>query len=192
MLRAAVARGTELGRRAKPIIERGDLVPDEIMIGLIRERLGEPDTAGGFILDGFPRTIPQAEALDAMLAEIGRRIAGRPALRPRRRRGRSDRLLGRAEQEGRTDDNPEVIRERIDVYPREDRTADRVLPRPLGAGADIDASGAIDEVYAQVAAVLGDVRVIIRKSRREIEKMAAPAASSSRCSSGSARWSRRA
>ena len=75
MLRAAMANGTELGQRVKPIYDRGDLVPDDLMIEIIRERLSEDDTAAGFILDGFPRTIPQAEALDAMLQELGRRLS---------------------------------------------------------------------------------------------------------------------
>ena len=73
MLRAAIAEGTELGRRAEPLLNSGQLVPDEIMIGLIRERLDSDDTLGGFVLDGFPRTTVQAEALDAMLDEIDRR-----------------------------------------------------------------------------------------------------------------------
>jgi adenylate kinase len=74
MLRAAVRDGTELGRAAKEIMARGDLVPDDIIIGMIRDRLGLPDTANGFILDGFPRTLAQAEALDAMLEQLDRRI----------------------------------------------------------------------------------------------------------------------
>jgi adenylate kinase len=75
MLRAAVREGTPLGLRAKGIMARGDLVPDDVIIDMIRERLGRPDTAAGFLLDGFPRTAPQAEALDQMLAGVGRRIA---------------------------------------------------------------------------------------------------------------------
>src|SRR5438552_2706565 len=74
MLRAAVEAGTPLGLQAKDIMARGDLVPDDVIIGLIRERLAEPDTAAGFVLDGFPRTLTQAEALDQMLGEIGRSI----------------------------------------------------------------------------------------------------------------------
>jgi adenylate kinase len=74
MLRAQVAQGTELGLQAKEIMNRGDLVPDAIIIGMIRERLSEPDTAGGFVLDGFPRTLAQAEALDEMLTSIERSI----------------------------------------------------------------------------------------------------------------------
>jgi adenylate kinase len=75
MLRAAVAAGTELGRRAQSIMAAGDLVPDDLIVAMIRERLTEADAAGGIILDGFPRTEPQALALEAMLADQGRRIA---------------------------------------------------------------------------------------------------------------------
>jgi adenylate kinase len=74
MLRAAVAKGTPMGLEAKKYMESGTLVPDEVVIGVVRDRLAEPDAAGGFLLDGFPRTIPQAEQLDAMLAEQGRAV----------------------------------------------------------------------------------------------------------------------
>ena len=74
MLRAAVASDTPLGLQVKPILERGELVPDALMIDLIRERLEEPDAAEGFVLDGFPRTTPQADALDSMLREIAREL----------------------------------------------------------------------------------------------------------------------
>ena len=74
MLRDAVARGSEMGREAQKYMEAGHLVPDEVVIGVVRDRLTEPDAAEGFLLDGFPRTVPQAEALDAMLAEAGREI----------------------------------------------------------------------------------------------------------------------
>jgi adenylate kinase len=76
MLRLAMADGSELGQRVKPIYDRGDLVPDDLMIELIRERLQAPDTQDGFILDGFPRTMPQAEALDTMLSPTRSRSSG--------------------------------------------------------------------------------------------------------------------
>jgi adenylate kinase len=78
MLRAAVRDGTQLGLRAKAIMARGDLVPDDVIIGMIRERLANADTRAGFVLDGFPRTLAQAEALDGMLETLGRRIAAVP------------------------------------------------------------------------------------------------------------------
>ncbi len=78
MLRAAVRDGTELGKRAQEIMARGDLVPDDVIIGMIRERLAAGDTEGGFVLDGFPRTLAQAQALDGMLESLDRRIAAVP------------------------------------------------------------------------------------------------------------------
>ena len=78
MLRAAVRDGTELGKRAQEIMARGDLVPDDVIIGMIRERLAAGDTESGFVLDGFPRTLAQAQALDGMLDGLGRRIAAVP------------------------------------------------------------------------------------------------------------------
>jgi adenylate kinase len=74
ILRAAVRDGTELGRQAKEYMDRGDLVPDDVIVGVIAERIGHPEAADGFILDGFPRTTPQAEALDSKMAELGRRL----------------------------------------------------------------------------------------------------------------------
>jgi adenylate kinase len=115
ILRKAVAEGTELGRRVQPILEAGRLVDDKLMIELIRARLDEPDAAEGFVLDGFPRTLVQADALDAMLAEIGRPlvvvfeflIADDVCIQ---------RLLSRAQLEGRTDDTPEAIAKRLAIY----------------------------------------------------------------------------
>jgi adenylate kinase len=118
MLRKAIAEGTELGRRVRPILEAGDLVSDDLMIELIRERLQAPDTADGFILDGFPRTMAQADALDEMLSEIDRpltivlelQVPDDVAV---------ERLRKRAAEEGRSDDTPEAIANRIDLYHRE-------------------------------------------------------------------------
>jgi adenylate kinase len=118
MLREAMASESEVGRQVKPIYDRGDLVPDDLMIELIRERLQAPDARNGFILDGFPRTMPQADALDTMLSEIERplsvvfelQVPDQVAI---------ERLERRAEDENRVDDTPEAIARRIDLYHRE-------------------------------------------------------------------------
>lgn len=115
MFRGAIAEGTELGKRVEPILASGALVPDELTVALIRERLGQADAAAGFVLDGFPRNLAQADALDVMLAGIGRAIdavlffdlADDVA---------TERMLGRAEAEGRSDDTPEVIAKRLAIY----------------------------------------------------------------------------
>ena len=127
MLRQAIAEGTELGRRVKPILEAGDLVPDDLMIELIRERLQSPDTADGFILDGFPRTMAQADALDAMLAEIDRPLAVVLELQVPDEVA-IERLRKRAVEEGRSDDTPEAIAKRIELYHQETKPLVCALP----------------------------------------------------------------
>jgi adenylate kinase len=118
ILRAAMADGTELGRKVKPIYDSGQLVPDDLMIGIIRERLGEADTELGFILDGFPRTLAQAEALDHMLREIGKELTVVFVLHVPEAVS-IERMLKRAEIEGRKDDTPDAIAQRLDLYRRE-------------------------------------------------------------------------
>ena len=113
-----MAAGTELGQRVKDVYDRGDLVSDELMIELIRVRLAQADTEHGFILDGFPRTTVQAEALDALFAEIGRTFSVVFALQIPDAVA-FERLSRRAEIEGRVDDTPEVIRTRLENYHRE-------------------------------------------------------------------------
>ncbi len=147
MLRAAIAAETALGLRVKPILDSGDLVPDELMIELIRERLAEADTSDGFILDGFPRTYRQADALDAMLGEIERELSlvldfqlpDEVAY---------ERLMGR----GRSDDTPDRIRHRLEVQ----RVPDDVVAyyRAKGILVGIHADRAVDEVFAEVQSVL--------------------------------------
>lgn len=115
MFRAAVASGTVLGRRVEPILAAGELVPDDLTVELIRERLAEPDAERGFVLDGFPRNLAQGDALDAMLADIGRSLDAVLFL------DLSDevaveRILGRARAEGREDDTPEAIERRLAIY----------------------------------------------------------------------------
>jgi adenylate kinase len=115
MLRAAIIAGSELGLRVKGIVDSGELVPDELMIELIRDRLIQPDTAGGFVLDGFPRTFAQAEALEPMLREIGKPLSVVLFLQLPEDVA-IQRLLRRAELEGRSDDTPEAIRKRLALY----------------------------------------------------------------------------
>jgi adenylate kinase len=113
-----MAAGTELGDRVKEIYDRGDLVSDDPMIELVRNRLELPDTENGFILDGFPRTTVQAEALDSILSDIGRSFSVVFALQIPDEVA-FERLRKRAELEGRADDTDEAIQRRLDNYHRE-------------------------------------------------------------------------
>ena len=115
MFRAARDAGTELGRQVAPILAAGELVPDELTVALIRERLGEPDAVEGFVLDGFPRNLAQAGALDEMLASIGKTLDAILFFDIPDSVG-IDRALERARLEGRDDDTPEVIRRRLEIY----------------------------------------------------------------------------
>jgi len=118
MLRAAMAEGTELGLKVQPIYDSGELVPDDLMIELIRERLQSADTGNGFILDGFPRTMAQADALDEMLSEIDRPLAVVFELQVPLDVA-IERLSKRAVEEGRRDDTPDAIAKRIELYNQE-------------------------------------------------------------------------
>ena len=115
MLRSAVAAGTVVGQRAQGYMDRGELVPDAVVIGVAGERLAQSDAADGFILDGFPRTTAQAEALDATLGRLGTDLARCVAL-VADEDALVARLLERARIEGRSDDNEETIRNRMRVY----------------------------------------------------------------------------
>jgi adenylate kinase len=148
MLREAMAAETPLGLRVKPIVDRGELVPDELMIELIRDRLGEDDAQNGFVLDGFPRTMAQAEALDAMLREIGRDLDLVFELQVDDETCIA-RMLKRAEEEGRTDDSPEAIRRRLETYHTE--TAPLIEHyRVRGLVVGIHAERPIGEVFAEI------------------------------------------
>jgi adenylate kinase len=157
MLREAMTAETPLGLKIKPIYDAGQLVPDETMIELIRERLDEPDAADGFVLDGFPRTTPQADALDAMLREIARELTVVFALQV------SDqicveRLLKRAQEEGRADDTPEAIRTRLELYHSETEPLVEHY-RTQGSLVPIHADGTPNEVFAEIQAALEQVAV---------------------------------
>jgi adenylate kinase len=153
ILRSNAERGTELGRTASRYMDRGDLVPDEVIIGMVLERMGDRDCAGGFVLDGFPRTVAQAEALAGRLEELGRPLdavvslgVGEDELRRR--------LAGRAEEQDRAeDDDEDAIRRRLELFDREteplldfydDR---RLLVR-------VEAEGEPDEVAERIAKAL--------------------------------------
>jgi adenylate kinase len=117
ILRAAMAAGTELGHKVKPIYDNGGLVPDDLMIELIRERLAQDDTENGFVLDGFPRTLAQAEALDPILRDIGKELNVVFVLQLPDEVC-IERLTKRAQLEGRLDDTPEAIAKRLELYHR--------------------------------------------------------------------------
>jgi adenylate kinase len=148
MLREAVRLETPLGRRAKAIMEAGELVPDDVVIGLIRERISLPDARGGFLLDGFPRTIEQAVALERLLEGNGEALdAVINLLVPESTL--IERMSGRATLEGRPDDRPETVRERLRVY--REKTAPLVEHYGArGVRIDVDGSGSIEEVSGRI------------------------------------------
>ncbi len=153
IFRANVKGGTELGKQAKTIIDAGDLVPDEITNAMVRDRLGQPDAAEGFILDGYPRNAAQVEALDGVLADLGAELDAVVELSASRDELLA-RLANRARIEGRADDTEEVISKRLAIY--EEQTA------PLTRGyadrgllVQVDGLGAVDEVTDRLVAALG-------------------------------------
>jgi adenylate kinase len=148
MLRAAIASGSELGRRVEGVMQRGELVTDEIVIALIEDRLPESEAAGGAIFDGFPRTIAQAEALDAMLKGRGAAIDLVVRLKVDDE-ALTRRIAGRFAESGRPDDNPESFRVRLDAYNAQ--TAP-LIPYYTDAGklVEIDGMGSIDEVASGI------------------------------------------
>lgn len=181
LLRAAVASGSELGRRARAAMDAGELVSDDIVLGIIRERLGEPDTGNGFILDGFPRNSAQAEALEAVLADIGQQLDAAvlmdvdPVVLMKRLVGRRtcsktgkllniyfspqselDAVLAEGgELIQRADDNEATIGNRLEVY--------RAQTEPLiefyrgrGLLRTVNAEGSIDEVYSRLLGAVGE------------------------------------
>lgn len=157
MLRAAVAAGTDLGRRAKSIMDAGNLVDDDLMIAIISDRIDQPDCANGFILDGFPRTIPQAEGLDRMLAEKDLKLDRVIELEVddqalfARIEGRAQETASAGQQ--RADDNAETLKKRLAVY--HEQTAP-VLPyyESKGMLTKVDGMAKIEEVSRQIEAIL--------------------------------------
>jgi adenylate kinase len=155
ILRAEMAAGTDLGRRVKVIYDRGDLVSDDLMIELIRTRLEQPDTDAGFVLDGFPRTTVQAEALDQILADIGRTFSVVFALQIPDEVA-FERLRRRAVLEGRADDTDEAIQRRLDNYHRETEPLIEYY-RVRGNLVPIHGDRSENEVFAEIQAALEQV-----------------------------------
>jgi adenylate kinase len=160
MLRAAAAAGTELGKRCKTIMDRGDLVPDDVVIGIIAERLDKPDCAKGAIFDGFPRTVAQAKALDTMLAGRKRKIDAVIELKVD-----DEAMVGRMENRvkenpgaARADDTPTTLRNRLGVYHK--NTAPLLdFYRRQGKLSSVEGMAPIPEVAAAIRRLLKDLQV---------------------------------
>jgi adenylate kinase len=180
MLREAVKNQTQLGMEAKKFMDAGQLVPDEVVIGLVKERMTKPDTDKGFMLDGFPRTVPQAEELDKVLADLNKpidhvvsievaneelmgRLTGRRTCKacgagfhvifdPPKEEGKCDKCSGELYQ--RDDDNEATVSNRLKVY---DSSTKPLIDYYQGKGLlrPVDGVGAIDEIFGRVKAVLG-------------------------------------
>jgi adenylate kinase len=170
MLRAAVAAGTPVGQRAKAIMERGELVPDEVVVAIIADRIDQPDAKKGFILDGFPRTVPQAEALDRLLAERGLKLDAVIELKVDERilleriEKRVAEMTARGEKV-RADDNPEVLKGRLAAY--------RAQTAPLaayyaakGLHSAVDGMAPIEEVAAAIDRLLQRAKLKGAKAAR--------------------------
>jgi adenylate kinase len=157
MFRAAIAEGSELGTRVKTILDAGDLVSDDLTIDLVRERLERSDALSGFILDGFPRNLAQAAALDEMLVGIGRRLDTILYFRLSDEIA-TERMLARAEVEGRADDTPEAIARRLAVYHEQTASVVGFYER-TGSLVEIEADRPVDEVWNAIDEVLAPLRV---------------------------------
>lgn len=158
MLRAAVAAGTEVGRRAKAIMDRGELVPDEVVVAIIADRIDQPDARNGFVLDGFPRTVPQAQALDRLLADRGLKLDAVIELKVdegillSRIEKRVAEMTARGEAL-RADDNPEVLKDRLAAYRAQ--TAPLVdYYRGTGQLVTVDGMAPIDDVAREIERAL--------------------------------------
>jgi len=157
MLRAAVKNGTELGTLAKSYMDKGELVPDNLIIEIIKDRIKEGDAKKGFMLDGFPRTIAQAEALSEMLEAEKESIDTVVSLEVNDEEI-TDRILQRAKIEERKDDTEDVVRNRLSVY-RNQTEPLKDYYRSAGILAEVDGMGTIDEVFQRIQAVLKKVEL---------------------------------
>jgi adenylate kinase len=149
MLRAAVREGTPLGLKAKAVMEAGELVSDDLMIGLIRERISQPDARTGFLLDGFPRTVEQAVALDGLLKGNEKRLSSVVNLSVPEA-VLIDRLAGRSGQENRSDDRRETVLERLRVYRQKTEPLIEFYRR-RGLLTDVDGVGEVSEIADRIS-----------------------------------------
>ena len=152
MLRAAVAAGTPIGIKVKEVMASGQLVSDDLILGMLEERLGQSDAGGGFILDGYPRNLAQCEALEALLERIDQPVDIALLLEVPNEL-LVERLAGRAAQEGRTDDNPDAVRKRLRVY--DEQTAPVIDHfRSHQRLVAVDGVGSMDEVFERALAAV--------------------------------------
>ena len=157
MIREMKELPTDLGRELNAVYDRGDLVSDELMIRLIRDRLSRGDTVAGFVLDGFPRTMPQAEALDDLLGELGRDLDVVFDFQVPEREVVLERLLARAASEGRSDDTPEAIQRRLELYDRETAPLVDYYRTHQANVVGIHADRSVDQVFHEIGATLSSV-----------------------------------
>jgi adenylate kinase len=158
MLREMRELDTPVSRELSAVLDRGDLVNDELMIDLIRDRLSRGDTLGGFVLDGFPRTMPQAEALGELLRELGRDLDVVFDFRVPDREVLLQRLLDRAAVEGRSDDTPDAIERRLELYERETAPLVEYYRSHQANVVGIHADGTVEEVFREIEEALAEVQ----------------------------------
>ena len=158
LLRAEVAAGSPLGLQAKEVMARGELVSDDILLGMLRERFSRDDTKAGFILDGYPRNLAQAAALDELLGSLGQKFDAAVQLTVDNEQI-IERLAGRAKAEGRADDNPESVRKRLEVY--DAQTAPVIeFYRQHGQHTVVDGVGSLDEVFQRIIEAIAPAKAV--------------------------------
>lgn len=158
LLRAEVAAGSKLGLEAKEVMARGELVSDAILLGMLEDRFSRDDTAAGFILDGYPRNLAQAAALDALLQRIGQPMDYAVQLEVPTEL-LVERIAGRAEAEGRADDSPESVRTRLRVY--DEQTAPVIgFYREHGQLTAVDGVGTLDEVFTRIVEAIAPEKAV--------------------------------
>ncbi len=157
MIREMKELDTEVGREVKAVYDAGELVDDALMIRMIRDRLGRGDTLPGFILDGFPRTMPQAEALDELLRELDRTLDVVFEFQVADRGTLVERMVKRAAEENRSDDTPEAIRRRLELYDQQTAPLVDYYRSTRGNVVGIHADRTVEEVFAEVRQSLDQV-----------------------------------